>query len=182
MTDYVSVFLLRWIDRQCKYVCAYLCVSVCTAVCSHMYAFTHVFIIDVFTFCCEAFKGALLGIFLPFYTQKMYSIICRSTKLLKEKERNQNSWRALFPRVATFSAVSSEPGLRRLPGRVPVIVHCTFDGTSRVSYLIRDKAIETNWFLSAPDSLCSYIQNSLSLLGFVLALCCHPDSQSLRAP
>ena len=97
MTDYVSVFLLRWIDRQCKYVCAYLCVSVCTAVCSHMYAFTHVFIIHIFTFCCEAFKGALLGIFLPFYTQKMYSIIWRSTKLLKEKERNRNSWKALFP-------------------------------------------------------------------------------------
>ena len=42
-----------------------------------MYAFTHVFVIHVvFTFCCEAFKGALLGIFLPFYTQKTYSIIC----------------------------------------------------------------------------------------------------------
>lgn len=84
----VSVFLLRWIDRQCKYVCAYLRVSVYTAICSYMYAFTHVFVIHVvFAFCCEAFKGALLGIFLPFYTQKVYSIICRSTKFLKKKKK-----------------------------------------------------------------------------------------------
>lgn len=116
----VSVFLLRWIDRQCKYVCAYLRVSVYTAICSYMYAFTHVFVIHVvFAFCCEAFKGALLGIFLPFYTQKVYSIICRSTKFLKEKKKEPKQLqRSMSPCVTTFLSVNSEPDLHRLLGRM----------------------------------------------------------------
>lgn len=80
--------------------CVRVYVSVCTAICSYMYAFTHVFVIHVvFTFCCEAFKGALWGIFLPFYSQKIYSIFCRSTKFLKKKkkERNQNRWKGPVP-------------------------------------------------------------------------------------
>lgn len=74
----VSSYISPSIDeeRQCKYVCACLCVSVYVSICLYMYAFTHVFIIHlVFAFCYEAFKGILLGILLPFYTQKIYSMI-----------------------------------------------------------------------------------------------------------
>lgn len=54
-----------------------------------------------------------------------------------------------------------------------------FDVTDRVSYLLGDKTIQTNWFLSTHNVSYSYIQNSPSLLGLVLALCSHQTPRAL---
>lgn len=45
----------------------------------------------------EAFKGTLLVIFLPFYTQKTYNRISRSTKENKRKRSNKIIEEDLFP-------------------------------------------------------------------------------------
>lgn len=121
----VSSYISPSIDeeRQCKYVCACLCVSVYVSICLYMYAFTHVFIIHlVFAFCYEAFKGILLGILLPFYTQKIYSMISRSIKHLKKKKKKKRIKtveKDLFPLCSQISnlSINSEPGLYCLLGR-----------------------------------------------------------------
>ena len=90
--------------------------------------------------------------------------------------------RSVSPCVITFLSVNSARFTLLAWENDFVIIYCTFDVINRVSYLIGDKTIQTNWFLSTHNVLYSYIQSSPSLFGLVLALCSHPDSQSLGVP